>query len=499
PTLTCAQPLAVLQGSATGQGTLTLSWSTTGGNILSGQGSLSPTVNAAGWYFLSVLDGANDCSATDSVRVEVDTLRPFVAVAPPETLTCARTTLTLDAGASDSTALTSIEWSTPDGQLLAGTQTLHPRIGAPGTYTLLLRNTLNGCADSASVTVSQDLQAPEVDAGPDTTLDCTQGEVWLHGQVSGVPSPTLSWSSPDGQLGSPADRAEVLVLAGGRYVLSATNPANGCSAADTAIVVDGRILGLELKLFPPLCAGETGSVEILGVFGGVEPYTYSFDGGQSFQNEPFRSGLSGGSYLLVVEDASGCRWEESAFLPPGEHPDLFLPEFLTVSFGEGVLLNPHIGVDEERLAEIRWTPEAGLSCTDCLRPFAAPERTTRYRLLVRTLNGCRDSAEVRVEVLPPSGVFVPNAFSPDGDGVNDRLSVFAHPGQVARVLRFEVFSRWGERLFTARNLPPNDPTTGWDGTFRGRPMGQGVYVWFAEVEWMDGRRALFRGDVVLLR
>ena len=95
-------------------------------------------------------------------------------------------------------------------------------------------------------------------------------------------------------------------------------------------------------------------------------------------------------------------------------------------------------------------------------------------------------------------VFVPNVFSPDDDGINDRLTLFAGP-EITRVHIFRVFSRWGELVFSADNFLPNDPTLGWDGTFLGQDMDPAVFVWFAEVELADGSIERIKGDVVLLR
>lgn len=103
-------------------------------------------------------------------------------------------------------------------------------------------------------------------------------------------------------------------------------------------------------------------------------------------------------------------------------------------------------------------------------------------------------------VTPNTGcVYVPNAFSPNDDGINDVFIVFTGASCIKEIKSFHVFSRWGEEVFKNFNFPANDFAYGWDGTFRGKPMDTAVFAWFAEVEFGDGRVELFKGDVTLLR
>ena len=95
-------------------------------------------------------------------------------------------------------------------------------------------------------------------------------------------------------------------------------------------------------------------------------------------------------------------------------------------------------------------------------------------------------------------LYVPNVFSPNGDGKNDVFMVFAGP-EVTKIRGFEVYSRWGEPVFEVYNFLPNDPTFGWDGTYRADAFNSAAFTWFAEVEFVDGVVEIFKGDVVLMR
>ena len=95
-------------------------------------------------------------------------------------------------------------------------------------------------------------------------------------------------------------------------------------------------------------------------------------------------------------------------------------------------------------------------------------------------------------------VYVPNAFSPNRDGTNDRFFPFG--GSDVRVIyNFQVYGRYGQLLYAVSDLLPNAAGSGWDGRFRGEAMPPGVYVWRAELEFVDGRREVYAGDVTLVR
>lgn len=180
--------------------------------------------------------------------------------------------------------------------------------------------------------------------------------------------------------------------------------------------------------------------------------------------------------------------------PPGL--SLSLPERLEVPLGQAVQLLPNLNGAEQ--VQYAWQPANGLDCTDCPAPFAQPLVSTLYELMAADEYGCTASAEVEVVVVPRQNVYVPNAFSPNGDGVNDRL--FPYAGQeAAQVLRFEVYNRWGGQVFFMESVPPNASSAGWDGQWQGNPAPAGLYAWVVEVELLDGRRVELKGEVVLVR
>jgi gliding motility-associated-like protein len=118
---------------------------------------------------------------------------------------------------------------------------------------------------------------------------------------------------------------------------------------------------------------------------------------------------------------------------------------------------------------------------------------------IASAHGCDSIVRTRIKAAEGSKVFVPNVFSPNGDGHNDYFTVFAGMSCVAGIVRMAVFDRWGEQVFYRENFQPNVEALGWDGRFRGLPAGAGVYGYWVEVVYVGGGRELFSGDVGLVR
>jgi len=111
-------------------------------------------------------------------------------------------------------------------------------------------------------------------------------------------------------------------------------------------------------------------------------------------------------------------------------------------------------------------------------------------------NFCNDSAIIDVEVYYEEDIFIPNAFSPNGDRVNDIFTVFGSP-EVAQVKTMLVFDRWGELVYERNSFPPN--TICWDGVFNGKMMDVAVFMYYVEVEMNNGDLVVKKGDVSLIR
>ena len=422
---------------------------------------------------------------------------PDVLISPPGTLNCTVTQLTLDASASSSGPEFTYAWTTQDGDILTGGNTPTPTIDAPGTYQLTIFNTANGCSDSSQAAIFQNITPPGASASADT-ITCKELEVALTGSSPTV-NVTYLWTTQDGHFLFGETTPTPGVDATGTYTLTVTNPANGCTSSDSVTVVQVVLESFDFEIKNPDCVTGEGRIVFTNVTGGTPPYRYSTDGGDSYSQEPVFDGLAPGVYGLLVKDDENCKLSGTAMLSDPPAVTIALEPAVTLYLGDNWQFDPQLNISPNTIAEIKWTPVEGLDCADCLRPELSPMSDAVFTIEITDENGCKATASTAVTVLRRLDVYVPNAFSPNGDGINDVLVIFAKANQISQARSFKIFTRWGELVFEAADFPPNDFTHGWDGMHRGRKLDAGVYAWFAEVELVNGEREVLKGDVVLVR
>jgi len=146
-----------------------------------------------------------------------------------------------------------------------------------------------------------------------------------------------------------------------------------------------------------------------------------------------------------------------------------------------------------------WSPEDFLSCIDCPDPIVQmADKDITYTLQAWDSNGCFAFDELGVMIKKDHQVYVPNVFSPNGDGVNDIFMLNSNSENVT-IRSLRIFSRWGELVFERENFPPGDPTYSWDGQLQGRGMNPAVFTWFSQVEFAPGAIKYFSGNVTLIK
>ena len=150
------------------------------------------------------------------------------------------------------------------------------------------------------------------------------------------------------------------------------------------------------------------------------------------------------------------------------------------------------------ITDIIWTTTDSVSCDSCLITYSSPQNTATYEVEIVDANGCVATDQISIAVYKPRDVYIPSAFSPNGDGINDIF--FVNAGQeVVNIKSMKIFSRWGEMVFERYDLVANDPDQGWKGLFKGELTNPGVFVYVVEVEFIDGWVELYKGDVTLFK
>ncbi len=509
--LTCAQTTAQLSGGVVGQtGNFTYQWlASGGGQIISGGNTPSPVAGTGGTYTLIVTNTANGCTSSDVAVVNTDTQIPAVVIATPGIISCVVPQVLLNGSGSQSGPFIQYNWSTANGQIV-GTSGPNCTAGKSGTYSLVVLNTVNGCSSLQSVTVTDNIQLPAVEAGPSPMLNCTVVEATLNGNGSSAGQNFVyNWSTLNGSILSGNNTLNPVVNEPGTYTLQVTNTATGCkNTDDVEVLLDTNVpTDIVVDLKRPGCRDNDGIIRFAEIKGGTGPYLYSIDGGETFVEKIDFEQITPGIYNLYIQDLNGCEYEETVTVPSAPDPGISIPPLFELELGDSLRLNAALppGYPLSLIDTIIWTPETGLnfrgnSIQDRLSPYVKPFSTAEYTVRIISKDGCedRDNVVIRVDIEPH--IYIPNAFSPwKEDGDNDVFLIYASDKQIAQIDRFQVFDRWGEMVFTDANFQPNDPSHGWTGYHNGRLMTPAVFVYYAEISLIDGRKLLYKGDVTLVR
>jgi len=284
-------------------------------------------------------------------------------------------------------------------------------------------------------------------------------------------------------------------LPAGAYALTVTD-ALGCSSErNLDLRAPDPLTGIDITCNqvrrPPL---------VISAGGGIPPYQYSVDGENYFGRNDFGRLNEGEYYQLRIRDAAGCMiTQEGFFYPKATRRPARLPSFVPQEIAGSSQVLPDYFVPTDQIVAYRWHPAELFDCPGCPNPTVSAPSSQTISLAIDNLYGCTDSLVTFVSVDGRIPVFVPNIFTPNGDGTNDNVAIYASPEQVESVVSFQVRSRWGELLYEAYDFPPNDGRMGWNGLLNGQPAGVATYLWTAEVKLTTGVFQKEAGTVVLMR
>lgn len=204
-----------------------------------------------------------------------------------------------------------------------------------------------------------------------------------------------------------------------------------------------------------------------------------------------------GTYVDSLSTSTGCDSVVITTISTSSIDVEITPSVVEVAFGESVLLTSLVSLSSDYT--LSWQPPEVFSCTDCPTPLLQPLDSGVYQLVATDiLSGCADSATVQVTVQTCEKVYVPNAFSPNFDNVNDYFELFAEDC-FTRLLSWRVFDRWGGLVYEVADQPLNNTFIGWDGQARGQAAEQGIYTYELLLERDNGTLKRIGGELVVLR
>lgn len=490
-TETIAQPASALSivtskvdvlcfGDATGSAAVVASGATPGYtyNWSTTPAQTTAAINAivAGTYTVTVTD-ANSCSLTGSA----------VITQPATPLTATKTSVDVDCNganngsiavtASGGTAAYSYVWS-----VVPSVNSPNATALSPGNYSITTTDA-NGCTFAINNMVISEPTALAV-SPVITNVSCPNhgdGEVDLN-PSGGTPPYTFVWNNGKTSPG-------ITNLSGGVYDATVTD-SHGCPLTNSATVIELPGLWMNAAVKNVLCFPLTNGAIDVTASSSFLPLQFSWDNGAVTED---LMGLDTGLYHITITDSHGCTVDSLMHVA---NDNIFsidaTPDTVTVDLGHAVALNvvPMGSV----FGTVTWTPSNGLSCSDCVSPVSSTNESITYYVTGIDTNGCVANDVVRVNVVPNYIAFIPNAFTPNGDGNNDFFEVFGNK-EAWKQFEVEVYDRWGEKVFES-----NDMNFKWDGTYKGTMMNPGVLVYTVKVIYLNNYSdKLFKGTVTLVR
>ena len=461
-----------------GIGSYTFLWS-------NGKTDNPDTALAIGTYTVTATD-SNGCFASATATV-IPLTQLLVSIASVNVSCFGLTNGSATATASAGTPIYTYVWNNSAKTPTISNLTL-------GTYTVSATDN-NGCTASNAVTIIQPDQLVETLTAIRTSCPSSiDGSIVDSGSGGTAPYSYTLKDTANNVLQSNTT-GSFTGLAYGPYTLVITDQHN-CQTTETVNVPQAPFNYYTDTAVSTSCYGVSytdGIIHLQGYTIANGPFLYSLDGG-AYQYTPDFFGVAAGTHTINVQDHYGCDTSFTVAVPEALPALLqILPGDSTITPGSSIQLStvftPY-GADS--IKTYAWTPGDGLSCIDCPSPLASPYNAqTLYTLVVTYNEGCLDTAfiEINTNGVPP--LYIPNAFTPDGNGTNDVWFVY---GTGIKDFRAMIFNRWGEKVFES-----TDQFIGWDGTYRGEAQPPGVYVYQVDIVYLNGEKKSKNGGLTLIR
>jgi gliding motility-associated-like protein len=447
------------------------SWSPAGPlNNANIQYPLASGLTASAWFYVSAWEaGHPDCAVVDSMYLDLS----GALTAGPDIPGCAMSYTML------AQAVGIGQWSAPAGSGIsfANINSANTIVSAttPGTYTLTWIDTEGlSCpnTDDINVTFFNGIVMTPTITEPLCFGECS-GEIQVTG-TGGIiaPASNYTYTFSSGNAGPAAGTREDLCF--GNIIVTLTDNQD-CSSTET-FFIDQPPAPLIDSIYTEReeCAGFCNGIAI--VYSEVAEF-YSFDGGDTFQAEAMSEELCSGMHNVIIQDANGCMGNENILIPSPTAPlanfaaeppytSLFDPQISFINFSDGNLVN-----------EWSFGYPLVLGTSDEDEPFFNfPTNPGIYvvQLVITDSIGCTDTLKKEIEILDELQIFIPTAFSPNDDGINDYLEVMVQDLDPANYT-FQVYDRWGSKVFETKQYP-----TRWNGqgiTTEDYFVTDGVYVW----------------------
>jgi gliding motility-associated-like protein len=500
PTITGDDEICAGQNTTldAGAGYATYTWLPAGGGATQ---SITVTPANDTPYSVTVTD-ASGCSGTATFDVTVNA-NPTPTI-DGDFIICEGESTSLDAGFYDTYV-----WS-PAGT--GNTQTVTVTPASTTTYNVTVTDN-NACNGTTAATVTVEICNCTAPSAPLLTVDSAEicdGDTNTTAFVASLALNTdIVWyDGPDAAtanlLGTGLSYTLVSPTTATVYAFAINNPDDGCISAGvpaTLTVLPNPVAALSATP-DGLCIGAASAISFSGTASPSAMYVWNFGAGAM---PPIAAGAGPHNVIwttsgektisLAVSDAGACSDNTTSTVAVSNLTVSVDPATSTIDLGSSIDLTA-TGVSELG-GDITyvWTPDGTLSCDNCAMPTVTPTQAmTTYTVTAIDEYGCEALATAIVNTIYTKAVIIPNAFSPNGDGVN---ALFRPQGKNIAEVYLEIRNRWGNKIY-AQELTNLD-LEGWDGTWDGKACEMAVYVYYAQVKFTDGSEEFLKGNVTLVR
>lgn len=381
-------------------------------------------------------------------------------------------------------------WNFGNGQTDTNSNPSSQLFTAAGIYTVTAAVVDDHGCNAIATKLIEAYAIPVTDAGAD--LYVCQGS-FVQLKASGAynyvwkASPSLSCTTCANPLAAPNDSTVYTVTGSSQY---------GCSSTDSVFVRVHYPFTLRVEKGDTICVGKTVPLKASG----AQQYTWIPATGVTNPTAASTMALPAVStiYKVIAKDNAGCFTDTGYVnIKVWQYPKVDAGADKTVSIGSTFLLQPTYSTD---IIQYQWNnPLQTLSCVDCPAPTVHTRGAQNtYAITVKNNGGCVTTDEITVYAICNGGnLFIPNTFSPNADGKNERF--YPRGSGIGQIKSLRIYNRWGEVVFDAVNFSANNTTAGWDGTYKGKALPPDVYVYTCEVVCMNNEVLSYKGDVTLLR
>lgn len=359
----------------------------------------------------------------------------------------------------------------------------------PGMYNVtFIASNQYGCADTATRNVEKKGD-PLVDAGKDTVI-CQGQSITLKA----VGALAYAWATDNTLSCTACTNPVATPLASKKYFVTGTD-SFGCSAADSVrISVKLPFTVLASPAADTICAGT--KVQLTAT--GAEKYMWqpAISLSSASAANPIASPAANTVYTVIGTDDIGCfRDTAYATIIVGNYPSFnIIDTVVRLPAGAKYVFKTESSND---VVNWSWTPLQFLDCYNCAMPQITADKNVTYKAIASNIFGCSDTDYVSVKVLCNEEViFIPNTFSPNGDGMNDRF--YPRGAGLYIVKSMRIYNRLGQEVFYKVNLQPNDAAAGWDGILKGKKLPPDIYVYIIEMVCQNNIVVSYKGNITLL-